>query len=813
MLLRAHLFFTLAFASLAIYAQEYNPVADSGAIVIQGNTRFTILSEKLVRMEYAPDGIFNDNATLTFVNRKLPVPDYTVVHQNGWLLINTVYLHVKYKENSGRFNAHNLSVTYKSEPIEHRETDCSVLVDVGSSWIFLEMDPFTWRPGTKDHKNLKGTTRTLDGALGKFSFGQMKKLPIEDGIISRSGWAFIDDSQRPLFDNSDWAWVQPRKNNGAQDWYFFGYGHDYKAAMYDFVSTSGRISLPPKYAFGVWYSRYWQYTEQDMKDIVNDYASHDIPLDQLVVDMDWHITEGSQPNLFKTAVPKLNGWTGFTWEKKYFPDYKEFLSWTDKQHIQTCLNIHPAAGVQWHEAAYPAFAKAMNFDTTGHKAIPFDITNKKFAKAYFDVLLRPYEKDGVDFWWLDWQQWGGTNIKGVNPTFYLNYVHYSDMQRQGKRPLIFHRYGGLGNQRYQIGFSGDCIIDWKSLTYQPEFTATAANVGYGYWSHDIGGHMNPVSKANKQDPELFTRWVQWGAFSPIFRTHATKDPEIERRIWKYPDENFKAMRKAIQMRYALLPYIYNNARKAYDEGIVLVRPMYYERPNEQQAYNLPNQYYFGDNMIVAPIHESMKGATTIQQKIWLPPHSSWYDYRNNNIYMGKGFITANYAIDEIPVFVEAGSIIPTQTAKTRVTGSVLDTLILTVYPYIPDSSLLDSSEVYSDEDTSFEHYLQFSKLSLYEDDGVSENYKRDSFSITTFEFKETKAAKAFTISNDDKFYTGKPGERAYEIRIVNTSKPARLLLNKMPMTEPGDWSFDDKSHVLTIHIARAKISNVAIGFF
>jgi alpha-glucosidase (family GH31 glycosyl hydrolase) len=142
----------------------------------------------------------------------------------------------------------------------------------------------------------------------------------------------------------------------------------------------------------------------------------------------------------------------------------------------------------------------MGVDTMGHPTIPFDITNKKFAQNYFDVLLHPYEKEGVDFWWLDWQQWGGTNIKGVNPTFYLNYVHFSDMQRQGKRPLIFHRWGGLGNHRYEIGFSGDYFINWKSLKYQPEFTATAANVGFGYWSHDIGGHTEPHQQNRQTRP-------------------------------------------------------------------------------------------------------------------------------------------------------------------------------------------------------------------------------------------------------------------------------------------------------------------------
>jgi len=776
--------------------REYDPKTNPDDMVISGNVRFSVLSEMLIRMEYAPDGVFNDNATLTMVNRRSANFPFSVYHVGPWLNISTSHLHLQYKENSGRFTAANLKITYQYNDSLEEGGGCGGAVPLSS--IGPEMKSFTWKPGMKDHKNLKGTTRTLDGALGKFSFGQLKKLPIEDGILSRSGWAFIDDSHRPLFDTSDWAWVKERKDNGAQDWYFFGYGYHYRGALQDFVSVSGKISLPPKFAFGIWYSRYWKYSEQDMKDIVNDYAKNDIPLDVLVVDMDWHMTESSEPQLFKNFTPKQDGWTGFTWEKKYFPDYKEFLKWTDDHKIQTCLNIHPASGVQAHEVQYPAFAKALNFDTTGRKSIPFDITNKKFAQAYFDVLLHPYEKAGVDFWWLDWQQWGGTNIKGVNPTFYLNYVHYSDMQRQGKRPLIFHRYGGLGNQRYQIGFSGDCIIDWRSLSYQPEFTATAANVGYGYWSHDIGGHMNPVNKFNKQDPELFTRWVQWGAFSPIFRTHATADGEIERRIWKYPEENFKAMRLAIQMRYALVPYIYTCAHMSYTTGVSLVHPMYYDEPTNELAYKLPHQYWFGENMIVAPVHESMKGQKEIEQKVWLPK-GAWYDYHTGAVVKGDGFVSRKYALDEIPVFVKEGSIIPTQTKKMRLTGSVNDTLILTIYP--------QTTEPVSDSDIMNEQSATFT---LYEDDGVSEGYKADSSNYTYYDYYATTKKRSFSAHPESGTYNGQPTERAYELIILNTTKPERVLIDGI---ENLSWRFDKEKNTLTINTPRKAVGDLSVEIF
>lgn len=741
-------------------AQVYHPVALPAAVVTNGRARFTVLTGGLIRMEYASDSVFTDQASLTFVNRELPVPVYQIRHQDGKLLIETSLLKLSYVEQSGPFSEKNLLVSYNDG-----------------------VRQFSWRPGMKDKQNLKGTTRTLDGVSGKFSLMGMKKIRLDDGILSRSGWALIDDSERPLFDSSDWPWVEARKAV-EQDWYFFGYGDHYKKALFDFTQVAGKISLPPKYAFGVWYSRYWAYTEAEMKDIVNGYAKNNLPLDVLVIDMDWHLTQKSSPEVFDKYTPKPNGWTGFTWEKKYFPDHKEFLGWVHEHHLQSCLNLHPAAGVQVHEAAYGAFANAMHADTVGHKPIPFDITNKTFAKNYFDVLLHPYEKEGVDFWWLDWQQWGNTNIKGVNPTFYLNYVHYSDMQRQGKRPLIFHRYGGLGNHRYQIGFSGDYMISWKGLAYQPEFTATASNVGFGFWSHDIGGHWG-LNRKNKKDAELYTRWIQWGAMSPIFRTHATNDKEIERRMWMYPAANLDAMRYALQLRYALLPYIYTYARMAYDSGVSLIRPMYYEDPGADLAYHLPHQYYFGSNMIIDPIYKSMHGRETIRQKTWLPA-GEWYHLQSGKRIAGDQYADEPYGLNDIPMFVKAGSIIPMQTTKQHISGSSLDTLILAIY---------------TDGNAS---------LDLYEDDGSTERYKEDQYSFTRFKYQRTGDHASLTVTPGTYVYAGEPASRTYTIRIMDSNKPDGISAEWSQTPEGNSWRYDEQKRIVEISVPRDRIRSLMV---
>src|SRR4051812_28329701 len=187
----ALLFFVLI-AALA-FAQE-DPVADPRAVVVSGKARFTVLTPQLIRMEWAEDGKFEDHASLVFINRRLPVPKITNTTEGQSLSIDTDKLSVSYKSNSGSFTADNLEISFD-----------------------LNGQRVTWHPGMPQTANLGGTLRTLDGVKGSAPLGQ--------GLVSRDGWVVIDDTDRPLFDNSEWPWALPRPMTKHQDWYFFGYGH------------------------------------------------------------------------------------------------------------------------------------------------------------------------------------------------------------------------------------------------------------------------------------------------------------------------------------------------------------------------------------------------------------------------------------------------------------------------------------------------------------------------------------------------------------------------------------------------------------
>lgn len=746
------IYFLLLLLTAKPQGRNDQPVANPQAVLVYRDVRFTVLTPQLIRMEWDSNGRFENKASLIFVNRKLPVPVFTVTEKNEWITIATNQLELHYKRNSGRFTPDNLSISFHMNGL-----------------------PVVWKPGMKDPQNLKGTTRTLDDTDGDAG----NKITLEEGILSRSGWALIDDSNSLLFDGDpDWNWVTQKQGKG-QDLYFFGYGHDYKKALYDFSRTAGQIPMLPKFAFGYWWSRYWTYSDAELRNLVNDFKTYHVPVDVLIIDMDWHETWGLDQRMKRDEAGELVGWTGYTWNKDLFPEPSAFLQWTKERHLKTALNLHPASGIAPMESQYPLFAKDYAFDTSQKRNIPFRIEEKKWAEIYFKDVIHPLEKQGIDFWWLDWQQWlMNKTIPALSNTWWLNYTFFSDKERQhNDRPFLFHRWGGLGNHRYQAGFSGDTHSTWSSLAYQPYFTATAGNVGYGYWSHDIGGHINADN-----DPELYLRWIQYGVFTPVLRTHCGKSPLNERRIWKFPDQ-YKAMLDALHLRYQLVPYIYTASRKAFDTGITLCRPMYYDYPENAEAYQHPGQYMFGDDMIVAPVTAKADTVTRLSsQKVWLP-EGDWYDLFTGTMLKGGQVLQRKYALDEIPVFVKAGSLLPMYSEEVNNLQGVIDTLVLTVIPGTAGEAL------------------------LYEDDGISPAYKQDGFARTKIQKSTSPQGLVTLIVQPRKgAFRGMRPRRSYEVRFLSTFPPDAVTVNgeKYSFSENGGrgtWSYESDRLVTVVHIS------------
>lgn len=702
------------------------------------HVRFTVISDGAVRMEYAPDGQFVDAKSFVAVQRAYPAADYRV-KRGAWIEIATPKMVLRYRKNSGPFTASNLSV---------RSPKGAAV-------------PFVWKPGMQQKGNLKGTYRTLDGYDGDtYVYDERRpKMPIEDGLLATDGWTLIDDSDNFLFDgDKEWEWVEKRPDDGAQDWYFLAYGHDYKAALRDFTLFAGKMPLPPRYAFGYWWSRYWAYSDKELRTLVKNFRAYDIPLDVLVIDMDWHYTDGDR-----------GGWTGWSWNRTLFPDPAKFLRWLDGEGIRSTFNLHPADGVRCGEDSYADVARDMGIDPASKQTVPWVSSDKKFIRSIFRRILTPMERDGVDFWWLDWQQQPtDPAVEGLSNTWWLNYVFFSDMEKnRDVRPMLYHRWGGLGNHRYQIGFSGDASITWASLDFQPYFNSTASNVLYGYWSHDIGGHH----MADRIDPELYIRWMQFGALSPVMRTHSAKSAGLKKEVWNFAPEHADILRNTIRQRYALAPYIYTMARKAYDEGISLCRPMYYEWPEASKAYAFRNQYLFGDDILVAPVTAPGKeGYATVQ--VWLP-EGKWYEWQTGTMLDGGRIVERTFALDEYPVYVRAGAILPMYGDTVKNLNANDEEILLTLFPG-------GSGE-----------------FSLYEDNGDDKRYAAE-FARTHLKSVRDGNLLTVTVGKRTGDYRGMPAERKFSVKVLASAAPVSVTVDGAK----ADWTYLGEEFALVIEIPR-----------
>jgi alpha-glucosidase (family GH31 glycosyl hydrolase) len=586
---------------------EASPRAQADRQVTGDHWRVTVLDAGLFRIEWSDDGAFEDRVSTFAVRRDLAPVDFTVERNERGVVITTERARLRY--DGEQFSTHGLLV------------EC------------LGRDGGRWRYG-EPVRDLGGTTRTLDDVDGRAELGP--------GVVAPGGVAVLDDSVSFLFEDDGWIGT---REPGRRDLYVFAYGRDYPAAVDALYSVSGAPMRLPRWALGNWWSRYHPYTTDSYLELMDRFGDEQLPFSVAVIDMDWHRV-GSVPPEYGS------GWTGYSWERELFPDPPAFLKALHDRGLRTTLNLHPADGVRAFEDAYPEVARALGVDPESGAAIPFDPTDPEFLRAYFAQLHHPLEAEGVDFWWIDWQQGSSSNAVGVDPLWLLNHFHHLDAARDGRPGMTFSRYAGPGSHRYAVGFSGDAVVSWASLAFQPEFTATAANIGYTWWSHDIGGHTRGV-----RDDELATRWVQFGVFSPISRLHSANNPFIRKEPWAFPAEHRDAMGEALRFRHRLVPYLHTMNHRA-AAGTPLVRPMYHLEPRRFEAYDVPNQYEFGSELIVAPITEprspeSLRGRV----RAWLPA-GTWTDIFTGIVYHGDRAVELHRSTGSIPVLLREGGILP-----------------------------------------------------------------------------------------------------------------------------------------------------------
>ncbi|WP_024866900.1 glycoside hydrolase family 31 protein [Butyrivibrio sp. FCS014] len=696
--------------------------------------RITVLTDRLIRLEYREDNAFEDRMSKTVVNRSFPEISYEERRSDSGIEIETKALLLKYDEKP--FSTLGLSIELKNE---------------GTVWHYS----ITY--GNTDG-NLMGTARTLDGCDGG--------LFLEEGIFGRKGFAVLNDSDSPVVvsgteDGPENYSYENRKGEGL-DIYFFGYGKDFFGGLKDFYALCGKTPMIPRYALGNWWSRYYRYTEESYKEVVDKFEELQIPLSVAVIDMDWHLTE---------VDPKYgSGWTGYTWNSELFPDYKRFLKMLHERKLATTLNLHPADGIRGFECMYSKMAKSVGIDPETEEPVEFDLADPVFRKAYFDVVMNPYEEDGVDFWWIDWQQGTGRSKDDVDPLFLLNHYHYHDQEKRNRRPMIFSRYAGPGSHRYPVGFSGDTVMTWKSLDFQPYFTSTSSNIGYGFWSHDIGGHM-----MGDKNNERLIRWIQFGVFSPVMRLHSSSSSFLNKEPWVMEEPYKGLMTKYMRLRHQLIPYLYTESRRANEDDRPLIRPVYYMLPDDERAYRVKNEYGFGEELLVAAITKPMDDELKMSAVNMLLPEGRWFDIFSGRIYKGAAMRKFYRRLDDIPVLMGEGGVVP-MSLEDRKNGT--------------------------DNPGSLRLYVGFGKdgsYEMYEDDGITMEYLNGSFVKTMYRAACGGEGVTIEIEAAKGDLSLIPGKRDYEICILGVEAAG----SDKPVVsgDCSEISVDDARKMITLKVS------------
>jgi hypothetical protein len=884
--LRTWLTGTVVVAVVAALAPVKAPPAEAASnVVIDGHTRFEVLSPTLVRLEYAGDDAFEDKPTFNAVGRDTPVPAFTTSVNGGYREIRTAGMTVRYQQGSGPFTSTNTTVQVGgvtgapafpshcafgtacqaenglfggdgSAAYDHQgytgtgflagftATGSSLVQDVsgipaagtyrlsvryanavggdgqsatrtlasavdGVAGPTLSLPPTgswdTWSvasvtlpvgagthtvriaqdPGTSGNVNLDsvalttasagfpaadqhllataygaGPTNALGGWDRSLDNPEAVPTPEHPGILNRDGWYLLDDTRTALL-NADHT-ITDRPSHGTQpyqDGYLFGYGQNYKQGLADLNTFTGGTALLPQSAYGVWYSRYFPYTTADYQNtLLPAFRSSFTPIDWLVADTDW-----KSPST----------WNGWNWNPALFPDPKGFLDWAKQQGLATSLNIHPSiAGDD------PRFAtanqQAGGLPANGGNQYHWDWTNPAHLRSYLGVH-EPFEQQGVREWWLDYCTSCGGSRAGdphVAADNFINQAYADDATARGLRGFSFARIGGAEqggiHANYAIGpwserrntmqFTGDTPATWDMLAFEARFTPDEAAAGLSTVSHDIGsfhgGHL---------PDDLYARWVQLGTFQPVLRLHSDHG---DRLPWNYAGASAASAERFLRLRESLVPYTYTLAQQANRTGVPITQPLYLDYPTQEAAYTHPQEYLYGDNVLVAPI-TSASGSVSA----WIPP-GTWTDYFTGVTYTGPQTVTLTAPLTAMPVLVKSGGVLPTRTDYVdNQQQRALTQLTLTVGAGANGG------------------------FSLYEDAGEGLGYRSGQSASTPITWSDS--TRTLTVGASNGTYPGAATSRAYTLRLTNSTAPTAVSVDGTQVPETA-WSYNANKRTVTV---------------
>lgn len=579
-----------------------------------------------------------------------------------------------------------------------------------------------------------------------------KNIPFYVALHKKIAYGiFMDNSFRSFFDfGSERGDVTSFWAQGGEMNYYFIYGPEMETITQDYTHLTGKPELPPLWALGYHQCKWSYYPEKKVKDVCNEFRERKIPIDAIYLDIDY-----------------MEGFRCFTWSKDYFPKPKKMVKELADDGFKTVVIIDPGIKI---DKDYWVYNEAIAKDYFCKRADgPLMKGSVWPGLCNFPDFTKPVVRD----WWADLFKGliAGDGIKGVwndmnepavfeDGTFPLDVRHdydgnpcshrkahnvygmqmaratYEGVKKYAapNRPFIITRSGYAGMQRYSSVWTGDNVASWDHLKIANVQCQRLSISGISFAGSDIGGFIETP------DGELYVRWLQMAVFHPFFRTHSSGD-HGDQEPWSFGEEYADLAREAIELRYQLLPYIYSTFWQYTKFGTPMIKPLSYVGQKDTETYYRMEEFGFGDHLLVCPISEP-----NVEGRWMYLPEGNWYYYWDDQVFEGKDEVWASAPINQFPIFIKEGAIIPTAPILQYVDEKKIETLTLHIY------------------------YKNGSETStLYEDAG--DGY--DESNIVTFNLSGTKKNLLISQSREGKY---KPTYKSYKVVFHGIPETIKTLI-------------------------------------
>ena len=664
-------------------------VADN--ITIKGNKyRIQVLTDSIIRFEYSESGKFVDLRSARIINRNFEAPKFNLKEEDNFVYIETKYMLIKYQKNT-KFSERTLSGTIKYSK---------------KNWFYTQ----------KEVRNYGGTTISLDNVT---------KMPnLNKGLFNSELYFVLDDSDTLIMD--DYSNVYKRESN-SKDIYLFAYSNDFNEVLKNYYKLTGYPSFIPRYSLGNWWSRDIPYTDEHIIPLINKFRMNNIPISVFLFDKDWSYKD-----------EKLSKTSGFTFNPNYFKDPKKLINDLHELNVHVGIKVNPKDGIFPYEKNFDIAKQYITLNKKGY--IDFNPFDARFMDLYLKMFIHPLENLGIDLFWNDYD-----NLNNVDSLFVLNDYMKKDLERESIRSVVLSRNANFAPHRYGILYSGHNVISFDVLKILPLFNISASNIGVSYWSHDVGGSIGGI-----EDSELYIRSVEFGVFSPFLRFNTESGNYFKREPWRWDIVTNNIVSYYLRLRNQIIPYLYTEIYHYHKEGISLIRPLYFEYQNIYDNPNYINEYYFGSSMLISPIIKELDPLINRTIQRFFIPNGIWYDFKTGKKFVGNKKYVSFYKIEDYPVFVKAGGIIPTSGINDLMNTESPKELEIHVFP---------------GESNSY---------NLYEDDGITNNYKNGNYVITNIDYNYLNNNYTLIIrcveGKSDLLFT----RRDYKVKFRNTKQAENI---------------------------------------